>query len=203
MTPAPAGMVERTGIMPGGTECASEARNGNAPTAPPLLTLVAAVARNGVIGRGNALPWRLPGDLRFFKRTTMGKPVVMGRRTWESIGGRPLPGRSNIVLTRDTGFAPEGAIVCHGFVGAIAEARRIAAGTGALEICVIGGESLFAEALRMADRLYLTEVLSEPAGDVLFPPFDRGAWTATELERADAAGPDSPAYRILRLDRKH
>lgn len=185
-----------------GVECASGVRNENAPLETPRLVLVAAVARNGVIGRGNTLPWRLPGDLRFFKRTTMGKPVVMGRRTWESIGAKPLPGRCNIVLTRDTGFAPEGAIVCHGFLGAIAEARSVAARTGAPEVCVIGGESLFAEALRMADRLYLTEVLAEPAGDVLFPPFDRGAWTETELERADAAGPDSPAYRILRLDRK-
>ncbi len=165
------------------------------------LALIAAVARNGVIGHNNALPWRLSGDLRFFKRATMGKPIIMGRKTWESIGAKPLPGRANIVLTRDQDFAPDGAIVCHGFIGAVTEARAIAERDGAEEICVIGGESLFAEALRMADRIYYTEVDASPPGDVVFPPFDRAKWRETELERAEAAGADSPAYRILRLDR--
>lgn len=166
------------------------------------LALIAAVARNGVIGRDNALPWRLSGDLKFFKRTTMGKPVLMGRKTWESIGSKPLPGRTNIVLTRDTGFTAAGAQVFHGFIGALAEARAIAERDGAEEVCVIGGESLFAEALRMADRIYYTEVDATPSGDVVFPPFDRGKWTETEIERAEAAGPDSPPYRILQLDRR-
>lgn len=165
------------------------------------LALIAAVALNGVIGRDNALPWRLPGDLRFFKRTTLGKPVVMGRKTWDSIGGKALPGRTNIVLTRDPAFAPPAAVVRHGFGEALALARAIADRDGVDEFCVIGGESLFREALPLADRIYFTEVMVEPPGDVVFPPFDRRRWRETEIERGVAISPESPAYRILQLDR--
>lgn len=165
------------------------------------LCLIAAVARNGVIGVDGRLPWKLPGDLKFFKRTTMGKPMVMGRRTWESFGARPLPGRPHLVLTRDRDYRAEGATVVHELDAALAEARRLAADAGLDEIMVIGGEALFRETLPVADRVYLTEVDAEPAGDAYFPDFSRAAFQENELERAEAAGPESPAYRILVLDR--
>ncbi|MFM2041679.1 MAG: dihydrofolate reductase [Pseudomonadota bacterium] len=168
---------------------------------PIRLSLIAAVARNGVIGVDNRLPWKLPGDLKFFKRTTMGKPMVLGRKTWESFGGRPLPGRPHIVLTRDPAYTAEGATVLHDLDRALAEARRLAAAAGGDEAMVIGGEALFRDTLPLADRVYLTEVDADPAGDAFFPDIDHGRFRETELERAEVAGPDSPAYRILVLDR--
>lgn len=166
-----------------------------------LTSLIAAVARNRVIGVDNRLPWKLSGDLKFFKRTTMGKPLLLGRRTWESFGGRPLPGRPHIVLTADPGFRAEGATVLHDLDAGLAEARRQAAELGVDEIMVIGGGRLFAATLPLAERIYYTEVAVEPAGDTLFPAFDRSRFRETLLEQAPAAGPDSPAYRILQLDR--
>jgi len=166
------------------------------------IALIAAVARNNVIGRDNRLPWRLPEDLKFFKRTTLGKPLVLGRRTWESFGSKPLPGRPHIVLTGDRGYRAEGALVCHTLGEALTAADGLAGRAGVDEVMVIGGGRLFAEALPLAHRLYLTEVNAEPAGDAYFPPFDRGDWAETELMAGDAAGPDSPAFRILCLDRR-
>lgn len=166
----------------------------------PTLSLIAAVARNGVIGVDNRLPWKLSGDLKFFKRTTMGKPMVMGRKTWESFGAKPLPGRPHIVLTRDMGYVAEGATVLHGLEAALAEARHLAGPEG--EVMVIGGEALFADTLPLADRLYLTEVDAEPEGDARFPAFDRSLFTETELDRQPPAGPESPGYRVLQLDRR-
>ena len=154
------------------------------------LTLIAAVAKNGVIGDGNALPWHLPEDLRHFKALTSGHAVIMGRKTWESLPARfrPLPGRLNIVMTRDPSYAAEGAMVVH----SMPEALTAAAGHSAF---VIGGAELYAHALPLADRLELTELAREFSGDAFFPEIDPTAWRETaraeqSAEAAAAAGFD-------------
>jgi dihydrofolate reductase len=139
-----------------------------------VITLIVAVADNGVIGRDNALPWHLPDDLKRFKRLTMGKPIVMGRKTFESIG-KPLPGRQNIVVTRDTNYRREGVTVVHG----VDEAVQAAA--GATEIMVIGGADLFRLFLPRATRIHLTRVHAEVTGDVLWTPLD-DRWGVVESE---------------------
>lgn len=158
-------------------------------------TLVVAVARNGVIGRNNHLPWRLPDEIAYFKRVTMGHPVVMGRRTWESIG-KPLAGRENIVVTSQRDYRAPGATVVH----SLDEAWKVAG--GADEVCVIGGTSLFAETLPVADRIHYTEVEADVEGDTYFPPFDRGQWTEREVERHPADARHEYPYRILVLERR-
>lgn len=141
-----------------------------------MLTLIAAVAKNGAIGKDNALPpWRLSADLKRFKALTTGHPVVMGRKTWESLG-RPLPGRHNIVLTRNHGFHPDGATVVH----SIEEA--LTAATNPDEIFVIGGAEIYALAMPRADRLQLTEIDADFDGDTWFPKFERGLWRETQRE---------------------
>ncbi len=159
------------------------------------LALIAAVARNGVIGRGGDLPWRIPADLKYFKATTMGKPMIMGRRTYDSIG-KALPGRISIVVTRQSGFQAAGVEVA----GDLDRAVEIAAGLGAEEAMVIGGGEIYAAALPRADRLYLTEVHIEAEGDVYFPPLDRSQWR--ELSRDDhPAEGDTPAFSFVTLER--
>ncbi len=159
------------------------------------LALIAAVAHNGVIGRGGELPWRIPADLQFFKAITMGKPMIMGRRTFESIG-KALPGRANIVVTRSADFSADDVEVA----GNLDQALEIAAGTGADEVMVIGGGEIYAAALPRADRLYLTEVHIDAAGDVRFPAFDRAQWR--ELSRDDhAAAGDNPSFSFVTLER--
>ena len=133
-------------------------------------------ARNGVIGRGGKLPWRLKTDLAIFRAVTMGKPVIMGRKTWESLPKKPLIGRTNIVLSRDGSFEPHGAVVCEEFTRGVAIAREQAAEDDASEVCVIGGASLFALALPRARRLYLTEIDAEVEGDVTLDPIDENRW---------------------------
>ncbi len=143
----------------------------------PILTLIAAVARNGVIGIENRLPWHLPADLRRFKALTSGHAVIMGRKTWESLPEkfRPLPGRRNIVVTRDGSYRAEGAMVALSLPAAIA-----AAGSG--EAFVIGGAELYAAALPLADRLQLTEIDASYEGDTHFPAMDRQQWQETSRE---------------------
>ncbi|MCZ6590461.1 MAG: dihydrofolate reductase [Alphaproteobacteria bacterium] len=159
------------------------------------LALIAAVAHNGVIGRGGELPWRIPADLKYFKAITMGKPMIMGRRTFESIG-KALPGRANIVVTRSADFSADDVEVA----GNLDQALEIAVGTGADEVMVIGGGEIYAAALPRADRLYLTEVHIDAAGDVRFPAFDRAQWR--ELSRDDhAAAGDNPAFSFVTLER--
>jgi dihydrofolate reductase len=153
------------------------------------LSLIVAVAENGVIGRDNALPWHISEDLRYFKQVTSGKSVIMGRKTWQSIG-RPLPNRTNIVVTRDPAFAAEGVLVAHSLDEALAKA-------GEGEAVVIGGSSLFDEALKRADRFYLTEIHRAYDGDVHFPAWDRAAWR--ETSRREVAG--DPAISFVVLDR--
>ena len=153
----------------------------------PVLALVAARGRNGVIGREGALPWRLKSDLALFKKTTLFKPVIMGRKTWDSLPRKPLPGRLNLVLSRAGAFEPQGAVVCERFEEALDIAREQARDDGADEVCVIGGRALFDLALPRARRLYLTEVEAEPEGDVRFPDVDETAWREAygRLEGAD------------------
>jgi len=160
-----------------------------------IRSLVVARARNGVIGRDNQLPWRLPADLAYFKRVTMGHPVIMGRRTWESIG-RPLPGRHNIVVTRNPDYKAEGATV----VASLDAAWRAAG--AADEACVIGGTSLFAEALPQADRIHLTEVEADVEGDTWFPAFDRSQWTEREVARQARDERHEHPFRIVVLERR-
>jgi len=159
-----------------------------------LRSLIVAMAVNRVIGRAEALPWRLPADLAHFKRVTMGRPVIMGRRTWESIG-RALPGRRNIVVTRTPGYAAPGCEV----VDSLEAAWRAAA--GADEAFVIGGGALYEEALASADRIYLTEVEGEVEGDTRFPDFDRSRWREVELARQPADERHAHALRFLLLER--
>lgn len=140
------------------------------------IALVVAAARNGVIGADNQLPWRLPGDLRHFKAVTMGKPVVMGRKTFESIG-RPLPGRLNIVVTRDTGYrVPDGVVLAHDLDAALRQADAAARASGAGEIAVIGGADIYRQTLPLATAVYLTRVELEVDGDAFFPPLDPQRW---------------------------
>lgn len=168
----------------------------------PIIALVAARARNGVIGRDGDLPWRLPDDMKRFKSITIGKPVIMGRKTWDSLPKRPLTGRTNIVLSRDGSFEPEQAVVCETFQDAIEIAREQAAEDGVDEVCVIGGSALFDLAMPKARRIYLTEVEAEPEGDVLFPELDEAGWRETERE-VHAAGPDgTPAFVFRVLERR-
>ncbi len=161
-----------------------ESSSVNDPQAP--IALIAAMAENRVIGRDNQLPWRVPEDLRHFRQVTLGKPVVMGRKTYDSIG-RPLPGRCNIVVSGDPAFAPEGVTVCRGLADALAEARRVAIETGAAEIMVIGGATLYTAALPLARRLYLTRVHAVFEGDVLFPELPLQEWHQVASERLEAS----------------
>jgi dihydrofolate reductase len=159
------------------------------------IALVVAIARNGVIGRDNALPWRLPDEMAHFRRVTMGKPVVMGRRTWESLR-KPLAGRANIVVTSRPGYEAAGAIVVH----SLEEAWRAAG--HADEVCVIGGTTLYAETLPIADVIYLTEVDADVEGDTRFPGFDRRKWEETEVARHPADDRHAYPFRILELRRR-
>jgi len=158
------------------------------------ITLIAAMGRNHAIGLDGALPWHLPRELRHFKEVTMGKPIIMGRRTWQSIG-RALPGRQNLVVTRDTAIRAEGCDIAHSLV----EAVERAAGA---EVMIIGGGHLYREALPHADRMLLTLVDCEPAADTWFPEWDAGEWSEVEVrsERADEKNPYD--YRVIELTRR-
>jgi dihydrofolate reductase len=158
-------------------------------------------SRNGVIGRGGRLPWRLKSDLAIFRAVTMGKPVIMGRKTWESLPKKPLVGRLNIVLSRDGSFEPHGAVVCEDFSEAVAIAREQAEEDGAGEICVIGGASLFELALQRARRLYLTEVDAEVEGDVTLSPIDESRWREIRAERHEASETDEHPFTFRVLER--
>lgn len=158
------------------------------------INLIAALTDDGVIGLDNHLPWHLPADLKRFKKLTTGKPILMGRKTWESIG-KPLPERTNIVVSRDENFAAEGAVVARSIVEALAEVED------AEEIFIIGGSELYGQFLCRADRMYLTYVHADVEGDTRFPEFDRSEWT--EKSRKDFHADDSNAYdhTFIRLER--
>ncbi|HYC75484.1 dihydrofolate reductase [Brevundimonas sp.] len=168
----------------------------------PHLALVVARARNGVIGRAGGLPWRLRSDLQRFKAVTLGKPCIMGRRTWESLPLKPLPGRLNLVLSKDESFTARGALVCTTLDEAVEIARETAEEDGVDEICVIGGTALFEMALPRAKRLYLTEVEAEPEGDAEFPAFDEGAWKEVTSEAYPAGEKDDHDFVFRVLERR-
>jgi dihydrofolate reductase len=167
----------------------------------PILALVAARARNGVIGRDGALPWRLRSDMALFKATTMGKPVLMGRKTWDSLPKKPLPGRTNFVLSRDGSFEPKGAVVNERLEDALSMAREQAEEDGVSEVCVIGGAALYALTLPKARRLYLTEVEAEVDGDVCFPAFDEADWREVRREPHPAGDGDDYPFLLRVLER--
>jgi len=158
----------------------------------PRVVLVAAVAANGVIGGNGKLPWHLPEDLKHFKALTLGHPVIMGRKTWESLG-KPLPGRENIVVTRSAGYEARGASIASSLDAALALCA------GEPVVFVIGGGALYAEALPIADGLVLTEIQREFAGDVRFPRFDRAAWR--ETRRQPQTGGDGLRFDFVAYER--
>jgi dihydrofolate reductase len=158
------------------------------------LALIAALADNRVIGRDNRLPWRLSADLRHFKTVTMGKPVIMGRNTYESIG-KPLPGRSNIVLTRDPHYQAPGCQVVHSLD------QALEAAAGHAEVMVIGGAQLYRQAIDRAKRLYLTRVKADVEGDTLFPEFDPAQWRELDRESHRADDKNEHDYEFITLER--
>jgi len=158
------------------------------------LTLIAARARNGVIGRNNQMPWKIPGEQAYFKRMTMGHPIVMGRKTWESIG-RPLPGRRNIVITRDRTYSAIGADV----VGSLDDALALAG--EADEIFVIGGGQLYAEAMPSASRLLLTEIDADFDGDTFMPAPDHTQWRETSSEHHPPTNDRAFGYSFVVYER--
>jgi dihydrofolate reductase len=160
------------------------------------LAVIVAAAENAVIGRNNALPWHLPEDLRYFKKVTMGKPIVMGRKTFESIG-RPLPGRANIVITRNPGFQAEGVRVVASLEEALQLAENIAVIDGAQELVVIGGAEIYKAAIPRADRLYITEVHASVEGDACLPPIEWGDWQEVGRERYTAQDPNPYDYSFV------
>jgi len=163
----------------------------------PKLTLVLAIARNGVIGRDGDLPWRLSSDLKRFKAATIGKPVLMGRKTWDSLPRKPLPGRKNLVLSRNGNFRPEGAWSFTALNALLAAGRAMALAEGSAEVCVIGGAHLFEQTLPLADRIVLTEVQLEPEGETRLT-LDLSRWR--EVSREDVrAGPNDDADFVVRV----
>jgi dihydrofolate reductase len=170
------------------------------------VALIAAVARNGVIGHANELLWKLPEDMAFFKRTTMGNPVIMGRKTWESIPPRfrPLQGRTNIVVTRQATWKPDGALVAHGFEQALELAlESVAANPHGLRAFVIGGAELYALALPHADELVLTEIDRDFEGDARFPDWPRTHFVETAREKHRAAAPNDFDFSFVAYRRTH
>jgi dihydrofolate reductase len=166
----------------------------------PLLAIVVAVAKNGVIGRDGDLPWRIPSDLKRFKAATLGKPVIMGRKTWESLPRKPLPGRPNIILSRSMSAAP-GAQVVSSVEAALDAGAAAAAECGTGEVCLIGGARLYADMLDLVDRIYLTEVDLEPQGDVVFGALDPEAWREISAERVERGPDDDAGFTVRVLDR--
>jgi dihydrofolate reductase len=178
------------------------AGQGAPPSKPGVqVTFVVAVADNGVIGQGGRLPWRLKSEMAHFRAATMGKPVVMGRKTYLSIG-KPLAGRTNIVVSRDRAFTAPGILVAPSIEAALTVARGDALRRGAAEIAVIGGADIYAQTMTAADRLVITRVHLRPSGDTTFPPIDPDVWT--ELERAEhRAGPhDEADFTIVVYERR-
>ena len=162
----------------------------------PLISLIVAMAQNGVIGRDNSLPWRLPGDLKRFRSFTLGKPVLMGRKTFDSIG-RPLPGRTNLVLTRDRTWLAPGVTAVHSVEHALAQA-----GTSE-ELVAIGGAEIYRLVLPFARRIYLTHVHADVEGDIYFPDFDATQWADVECSSQPADGEHAYPLTFMTLERRN
>jgi dihydrofolate reductase len=165
------------------------------------IVLIVAAAENGVIGRGNDIPWRLKADQQRFKAITIGKPIVMGRKTFVSLR-RPLPGRTNIVVTRDPNFAATGAVVTRSVADALAVAKGDALRRSVTEIAVIGGAEIYAATMSAADRLEVTEVHAEIDGDAVFPAIDPSVWQETDRSRNEAAAGDTTDYSYVTYRRR-
>lgn len=168
---------------------------------PIRLSLIVAQGRNRVIGSAGQLPWRLKDDLAHFKRTTMGAPVIMGRKTWESLPRRPLSGRPNIVVSRDWNYDAAEARVYSSVTPAINAAKAMALRAGQTEVFIIGGAAIYELALPMADRIYLTEVDAAPEGDAFFPDLDNGRWSVSSLTGFEAGEGNDHAFTLRVLDR--
>jgi dihydrofolate reductase len=164
------------------------------------LAIVVAVADNGVIGRNNQLPWRLPNDLQYFKRVTLGKVVIMGRKTFESIG-KPLPNRTNVVISRQPHFIADGTIVVQSLSQGMEFARNNALASADGEVMVIGGAQIYTESLPLTQRLYLTQVHGEIAGDAFFPVINWREWKEVRRERHSADEKNPYDYSFVVLDR--
>ncbi|MFK7867179.1 MAG: dihydrofolate reductase [Alphaproteobacteria bacterium] len=165
-----------------------------APIITPIITHVVAIAKNGVIGNKGALPWHIKGELQWFKRHTVGKPVIMGRKTWESLPKKPLIDRLNIILTRDRDFKlddndNDGAVICHDLDAALAAASAHAQAISAPEIAIIGGGELYQQTLPLCGRLYLTRIDISPAGDAFYPDLKMDNWHETYSETGPTAAP--------------
>ena len=163
---------------------------------PTRIVLIAAVSENGVIGRGGGLPWRLRSDMRHFRALTMGKPVVMGRKTYLSIGA-PLKGRTNIAVSRDAGFTAPDVVVAPNLAFALDAARGDALRRGSGEIAIIGGADLFAQCMPLADRLDITLVHTHIAGDTVFPAIDPARWREVERQEQPAGPEDDAAMSFI------
>lgn len=165
------------------------------------IAMIAGVAENGVIGSDQTIPWRVPSDMAFFKQTTLGKPIVMGRKQYETVG-KPLPGRTNIVITRQQDYQPDGVLVFHDIETALAQARQIAEADGVDEIMIIGGGELYAQLMDRADRLYITHIDLSPAGDVRFPAIAPEQWTVVDLPEVAPSPRDEASYRVKVYERR-
>lgn len=165
------------------------------------IAMIAAVAENGIIGASGRIPWRAPSDMAFFKRTTIGKPIVMGRKQFETVG-RPLPGRTNIIVSRRPGYQPDGVIVINDLPAALEHARTLAEADGATEAMVIGGGEIYAQALPFANRLYISHIAASPEGDTRFPAIDRGVWTAVAEPEVPRTGRDEVDFRTVIYERR-
>ncbi len=165
------------------------------------LCLFVAIAENGVIGNAGGMPWKLSGDLQYLKRMTMGKPIIMGRKTWESFPRRPLPGRPNLVVTRDAAYDAPGATVFTDIDAALVHADTLARDLGVEEIMVLGGGEIYAATLSRATRIYLTQVHGAPEGDTRFPDFDRSTWHEVRNVRQPRGDNDSDDYSLIVLER--
>jgi dihydrofolate reductase len=162
------------------------------------VALIVAVSQNNVIGRDNQLPWHLPEDLQYFKSVTMGKPILMGRKTYDSIG-RPLPGRTNIVITRDPSWAAEGVVVVNSLEDAISAGAEACEAADSDEVMVIGGAQIYRDCLPIAEKLYLTKVEAEVDGDAFFPKIDMDQWH--KISEKEPKTVDKHPYRFLILER--
>lgn len=165
------------------------------------ISLIVALSENHVIGRNNKLPWYLPNDLKYFKQVTMGLPIVMGRKTFESIG-KPLPGRTNIVVTRNNDWSADGVRVAHSLEEAFELAESIAEIDGREELMIIGGDQIYQSALPLVDRMYLTEVHAHVDGDAYFPKFEPAEWCEIGREDFEAVEPNPYDYSFVVYDRK-
>ena len=161
-----------------------------------MISLVYAISTNGVIGKDGRLPWHMPSDLKHFKAVTLGKPVVMGRKTWESLPKKPLPGRQNIVVTRRPDYSAEGADVVNSIEDALVKAGAVA------EVCVIGGAELFKEILPRADRIYLTRIQADVSGDTFLPELSGHDWKQVEREARAKGEKDTAAFETFTYERR-